>query len=112
LPINTESVRKLAEQVGDFHLRNGALQRAQRRIVALLEVGDQAPQHEIDAYVAQVGAYFTAFEREARVHLTDVEKRLSHISQLQFNLTAERGIALRRIEITQSVLSALKDMKP
>jgi len=85
--------------------------RAQRRILALLEAGGQAPQRDIDAYVSQVRSYFTAFEREAREHLTDVEKRLSHISQLQFNLTAERGVALRRIEITQGVLSALEDMK-
>lgn len=87
------------------------MQRAQRRIVALLEAGDVTAQHEIDAYAAQVGAYFTAFEHEARVHLKDVEKRLSHIGQLQFNLTAERGVALRRLEITQGVLCALKDLK-
>jgi hypothetical protein len=112
VPIKTESVRKLADMVGEFHLRNGAMHRAQRRIVALLDAGDQTPHHEIVAYIEQVGAYFTAFEHEARVHLKDVEKRLSHISQLQFNLTAERGVAVRRIEITQGVLAALKDLKP
>jgi hypothetical protein len=108
MPTNTENVRKLAEKVGGFHVRAGAMQRAQRRIVALLEADAELPQRELEAYVAQTRSYFSSFEREARTHLKDVERRLAHIGQLQFNLTAERGVARRRIEITQSVLAALE----
>jgi hypothetical protein len=112
MPSNARSIRKLAEQVGGFHLRGGALQRAQRRIVALLEAGDPISQREADTYVAQTRNYFTAFEREAREHLKDVEKRLSHIDQLQFNLTAERGVAQRRIEAVRGVLADLESVVP
>lgn len=112
MPVSAEKVRELAAQVGAFHLRAGAMQRAQRRITALLENGGEPPQRELEAYAAQAKSYFASFEREARGHLKDVEKRLAHIGQLQFNLTAERGVAQRRIEATQGVLSALEDIAP
>jgi len=37
----------------------------------------------------------------------DVDRRLEHTNQVVFNLTAERGVAVKRIEGTQSVLSTL-----
>ena len=107
MPIPLENLRALVARVGEFHIRDGAMRRAQQRMGALLASGGDAAPKEIEGYLAQVRRYFTGFEREARAHLTDVEKRLAHVGQLQFNLTAERGVAAKRIEVTREVLSTL-----
>ncbi len=51
--------------------------------------------------------YFGALEREARAHLRDVDHRMEHANQVLFNLTAERGVATKRIEATKAVLAEL-----
>lgn len=104
-----QHLRNLVERVGGFHLRAGSMQRAQRRMETLLAGGGEIPRHEIETYLAETRRYFSAFEREAHGHLKDLDKRLAHVGQLQFNLTAERGVAARRLEITQGVLSHLDE---
>ena len=52
-------------------------------------------------------ATLPAFEREARGHLRDVDRRLEQANQVHFNLAAERGVAVKRIEATQAVLAEL-----
>jgi len=39
--------------------------------------------------------------------LRTVDKRLEHINQVHFNLTAERSVAVRRIDETRAVLDRL-----
>lgn len=46
-----------------------------------------------------------------RAHLRDVDRRLERTNQIVFNLTAERGVAVKRIEATQSVLDALEPLR-
>lgn len=103
-----DKLRELVERVGGFHLR-GSMARAQRRMVEVLASGPPPPA-EVAAYLHATRRYFAGFEREARAHVKNVERRLSHVSQLQFNLTAERGVAVRRVEITQGVLRALAEL--
>jgi hypothetical protein len=57
--------------------------------------------------VREAQRYFSGFEREARAHLRDVDRRLEELNQVIFNLTAERAVAVKRIEATQGVLSRL-----
>ena len=59
------------------------------------------------AYLREVRRYFEGFDREARAQLRDVDRRLERVNQIHFNLTAERGVAVKRIEGTQNVLAAL-----
>jgi hypothetical protein len=73
-----------------------------------VELDDSA----VRGYLAAVTTYFTGFEREARSHLADIDRRLARASQLQFNLTAERGVTARRVEATQGVLSRLAELGP
>ena len=80
---------------------------AQSRIETALAAGD-VEEREWTAYFDAVQRYFSGFEREAREHLRDVDKRLEHVNQVHFNLTAERGVAVKRIEATQSVLKELQ----
>jgi len=77
---------------------------------ALLVAGAKISDEKTAAYLDAVRRYFAGFEREARAHLSDVERRLARASQVQFNLTAERGVAARRVEITQGVLSKLAEL--
>ena len=93
-------------RVGAFHITDGAMKRAQRAIETALEKGE-ADAGARRAYRSAVRRYFESFDREARAHLRDVDRRLEHTNQVVFNLTAERGVAVRRIEATQSVLDAL-----
>jgi len=67
--------------------------------------GGGPDESAVHRYLLAVRRYFTGFERDARARLKDVEMRLARASQLQFNLTAERGVAVRRVELTQGVLA-------
>lgn len=102
-----DSLRALVARVGEFYVTDKTLKTAQKKIEAALASGevDGRTQQE---YLRTVQRYFAGFEKEARAHLRDVDKRLEHVNQVQFNLTAERGVAVRRIEATQSVLQELE----
>ncbi len=99
-----ESLRRLVERVGAFHVTDTTMRVAQRTIESACAAGLPDPA-ATRAYFAAVRRYFSGFEREARAHLRDVDKRLDHASQVVFNLTAERGVAVKRIEATGGVLA-------
>lgn len=65
---------------------------------------------EVDRYRAAVERYFSAFAREAEQRLRDLDRRIAHTNQVQFNLQAERGVALRRVDATQGVLSGIREL--
>ncbi|HTU81936.1 MAG TPA: hypothetical protein VMF61_07390, partial [Candidatus Acidoferrales bacterium] len=98
-----ERLAALAARVALFHVTDRSLKRAQSAIEAALARGDVSPA-EREAYLRAVRDYFESFGREARVHLRDVDRRLEHANQVHFNLTAERGVAVKRIEATDAVL--------
>ncbi|MBV9647469.1 MAG: hypothetical protein JO043_08405 [Candidatus Eremiobacteraeota bacterium] len=110
MPIDDGRLSALFEEVGRFYITDRAMRHAQTRFAAALQRG--TPTHEeIEAYLRTARRYFTGFAREARAHLADVEKRLARVSQLQFNLSAERGVAARRVAVTQGVLSNLAELE-
>jgi hypothetical protein len=102
-------LQALVDDVATFYVRDRALLRAQARMTDLLGAGGELPPAEIEAYLAAIRRYFVGFDREAHEHLRDVERRLAKTSQLQFNLTAERGVAARRVAATQGVLSRVAE---
>jgi hypothetical protein len=93
----------LATHVGGFHITDRTMKRAQEDVVAAIAAGSVDDRIR-DAYLSAVRHYFDGFQKEARAHLRDVDKRLEQINQVAFNLTAERGVAVKRIEATESVL--------
>ena len=97
---------ELARRAGAFHVTARGLKRAQQAIDAAIESGtvDESLQRR---YLDEVRRYFEGFDVEARAQLRDVDRRLERVNQVQFNLTAERGVAVKRIEATQAVLEAL-----
>lgn len=80
---------------------------AQGKMEAALASGD-VDERTKNVYLNQVKRYFSGFEREARSHLRTVDKRLEHVNQVHFNLSAERAVAVRRIEATQGVLQDIE----
>jgi hypothetical protein len=100
----------LVAEVGRFYIRNRAMRKAQDRIAAALAADERPSADESRAYLNAVRTYFAGFEREARAHLADLDRRLAKASQLQFNLTAERGVTQRRVEVTQGVLQQIEEL--
>lgn len=101
-------LQSLVTRIAAFHITDRAMLAAQRAIEAALARGE-AGETERRAYCTAARRYFEGFDREARVHLRDVDRRLERTNQIQFNLTAERGVAVKRIEGTQGVLAALAE---
>jgi hypothetical protein len=108
MPVDPALV-EVAARVGAFHITHRSMKRAQSAIESAIANGtvDQAARA---AYIREVRRYFEAFDREAREQLRDVDRRLERINQIHFNLTAERGVAVKRIEGTQAVLDALASL--
>lgn len=96
----------LIERVGAFHITDRAMRSAQSAAMEALQNGDLDEQQRI-VYLDAVRRYFGGFDREARVHLKNLDKRLEHVNQVRFNLMAERGVAVKRIEATTGVLAQL-----
>jgi len=104
-------LRALVATVGEFYVRDRALERAQKAIERALRAGEP-DRGEVRAYLAEVKRYFSGFHREAVGQLAYVDRELERLYQRQFNLTAERGVAARRVEATQGVLSSLAELGP
>lgn len=96
----------LAARVGAFHITQRRMKRAQAELDSAIAAGEVS-ENARAAYLAAARDYFEGFGREARAHLRDVDRRLVHLNQVQFNLTAERGVAVKRLEATDAVLEAL-----
>ncbi len=96
----------LVEQVGAFHITDRSMRQAQDVVAQALRSGGVDESARV-AYLDAVRRYFGAFEREARTHLRDVDRRMEYANQVLFNLTAERGVATKRIEATMAVLTQL-----
>ncbi|MFY9719865.1 MAG: hypothetical protein WAK16_09480 [Candidatus Cybelea sp.] len=102
------ALRDLVARIGAFHITDRRLKSAQHAIEAAIESG--AVDESIrQAYRSAALRYFEGFDREARAHLRDVDRRLERVNQIAFNLGAERGVAVKRIEGTQAVLLALTE---
>ncbi|MBV8155995.1 MAG: hypothetical protein JO029_15940 [Candidatus Eremiobacteraeota bacterium] len=100
----------LTLRVGAFHITDRAMKRAQESIERALAAGT-VEEADRAAYLSAVRRYFEGFSKEARAHLRDVDRRLEEINQVHFNLTAERGVAVKRIEATDAVLHDLEKIE-
>jgi hypothetical protein len=105
------ALRALVARVGEFYVRDRRLRSAQRTIEAALVAGEPDPSLAA-RYLAEVRRYFLAFDREASAQLRRVDRDLEALYARQFNMTAERGVAAKRAEATQGVLSALAELGP
>ncbi len=105
-----ERLTALARAVGAFHVTDRGMRAAQARIEAALHAGDVGAG-DAAAYLDAVRRYFEPYEREADGQLRHVDRELARLYQLQFNLTAERGVVAKRIEAVRGVLGALAELR-
>jgi len=101
----------LAATVGAFHVTDRALRAAQARVERALAAGDVGDA-EARAYLAAVRRYFEPYEREAQAQLRHVDRELERLYLLQYNLTAERGVVVKREEAVRGVLDAVAELRP
>ncbi len=104
-----DAFSELVEHVGAFHITDRAMVRAQRDVEAALR-GGGANDEARARYLDSVRRYFEGFDREARTRLQEVDRRLAVANQVQFNLAAERGVAVKRIEATRAILDELASL--
>jgi hypothetical protein len=100
----------LVAAVGAFHLTDRAMRGAQDRVERALAAGE-ADDASARAYLEAVRRYFEPYEREAQGQLRHVDRELERLYQLEYNLTAERGVVAKRIEAVRGVLSALAELR-
>lgn len=100
----------LAATVGAFHLTDKAMRAAQERFERAL-TGGEPGEAEAQAYLDAVRRYFEPFQREAQGQLRHVDRELERLYQLQYNLTAERGVVAKRVEAVRGVLDALAEIR-
>ncbi len=110
MPVSNDSFASLVGQIGEFYITDRTMKKAQINVQAALDAGNLEDRDRAE-YINTAGRYFSSFEREARQHLQAVDKRLEHADQVQFNLNAERGVTVGRIQATQAVLAALAEVK-
>jgi hypothetical protein len=95
------NLSELLALVDAFHITDRRLLRA--RAALDRDGGDQAEQ----AFRKTAQRYFEALAREAEDHVAEVDRRLDDAYQRQFNLSAERAVAERRLQGAREVLRAL-----
>ena len=105
MPADAAALHALISLVDEFYITQRRMKIAQQRMHELLKQGD-VPEEEARRYVAVVNNYFKGFEREIRGHLHSLDGRLAKAYQVQFNLTAERDVAVKRMEATRAVIAA------
>ena len=109
MSLDRKALEGLVGDVSRFYIRERKMRRAHEKMTARLEKNDVVGDRDAAAYLATVKAYFGGFEREARSNLADLDRRLARVGQLQYNLTAERGVTAKRVEVTQGVLARLAE---
>ncbi len=105
----SDALRDLAERVAAFHLTDRAMLRAQAAFELALASGEPSPAART-TYVNAVRAYFSGFERDARAQLAGVDRELEALYQRQYNLAAERAVAVKRVEAVAGVLASLGEV--
>ncbi|GAC1577954.1 MAG: hypothetical protein NVS3B7_11460 [Candidatus Elarobacter sp.] len=109
-PATREDLAGLVATVGAFHITDRAMRGAQERMSAALAAGD-VDEGSVRAYLAAVRGYFDPYEREAQGQLRHVDRELEKLYQLQYNLTAERGVVAKRIEAVRGVLATVAELR-
>lgn len=104
--MSDDAFAALVRRVGAFHITDRSMRAAQDE-AERASAGGSVSADAQRRYVQAVRGYFTGFEKEARAHLKDVDKRLEGANQVVFNLSAERAVAAKRIDATRGVLDEL-----
>ncbi len=111
---NITALDELVQHVGEFPIRDRQVVKIQREmraaVTAALTSGQTIETDLVKRYQATLRRYFVEFQKEAVAHVREIDRRLEKLAQLQFNATAERGVAARRVDVTKSVLARFESL--
>jgi hypothetical protein len=108
--LDRTTLARLVVEVDAFYLRDKKMKKAQAAMSETLAHAGEVDEAQARAYLRALDGYFSGFAREAKASLADVERRLAKVNQVQYNLTAERGVAAKRVELTQGVLERIAEL--
>ena len=63
-----------------------------------------------ERYRQALQRYFAGFDRQTRDQLRDLDRRLAELAQAQLNFTAERNVAVKRLENIGDMLGLLDEI--
>lgn len=101
-------LRALYERAAAFHFSDAAIRSLHERVGKALEAG--APTRELEeTYRKALLRYFAGFDTQTRAQLRDLDRRLAELAQSQLNFTAERNVAVKRLENIGAMLGLLDE---
>jgi hypothetical protein len=89
--------------IDEFHITDRSLRGARERV----RRGEGAAA--VEALVRAAAKYFGDMAAESEHHLAQLDRKLDDLYQRQYNLQAERSVAVRRRDGARRVLDALRD---
>ena len=96
----------LVERADEFHFSDRKIRTEHERIARSLQAGSSTGA-QAEHYRRTLETYFKNFEKETRAQVRQLDRRLAELAQLQLNFTAERNVAVRRLENIAALLGLL-----
>ncbi|MGC8485790.1 MAG: hypothetical protein ACP5O6_09185 [Candidatus Baltobacteraceae bacterium] len=101
-------LRALYERADRFHFSDPSMRALHERVGKAIESAS-APAELEARYREALQRYFVGFDRQTRAQLRDLDRRLSELAQAQLNFTAERNVAVKRLENIGEMLGILDE---
>ncbi|MBV8170789.1 MAG: hypothetical protein JO219_02540 [Candidatus Eremiobacteraeota bacterium] len=89
--------------IDEFHITDRSLRSARERVRV------EGSSAAVEALLRAAAKYFGDMAAESEHHLAQLDRRLDDLYQRQYNLQAERSVAVRRRDGALRVLDALQD---
>ncbi|MDH2910611.1 MAG: hypothetical protein PXZ07_11035 [Candidatus Eremiobacteraeota bacterium] len=99
-------LRTLYERADGFHFSESTIRSLHERVGKALEGGSPTREMEVE-YRRALLRYFASFDTQTRMQLRDLDRRLAELAQAQLNFSAERNVAVRRLENIGRMLGML-----
>ncbi len=97
------NLSELLALVDGYHITDKRLLRARAALKKSHTDGNER------AFRSEAARYFASLAHEAQTQMADVDRRLDDVYQRQYNLTAERAVAERRLQGARQILQALEN---
>lgn len=101
-------LRTLYERADRFHFSDPSMRSLHQSVGKALESESASADLE-ERYRKALQRYFVGFDRQTRAQLRDLDRRLAELAQAQLNFTAERNVAVKRLENIGDLIALLDE---
>jgi len=98
----------LYARAGNFYFSDPSIRSLHERVGRALDSGTHDRNLEAQ-YRKALLRYFGGFDAQTRAQLRDLDRRLAELAQAQLNFTAERNVAVKRLQNIASMLGMLDE---